>query len=379
MKQKELQFKIVGAIEQQNVKLLLSLIDEGVDVNAVILYAKTPLTYALELGHSDIACRLIQAGCDVEKPMTTVLRPRPIHLAALRCCNIALKTLLHHSADVNSLDGGMSSALHYGAYFGFKDIVSVLLENKCTIDIKDDCGRTPVHRATEKSHFDIAWMLIKRGACLDVQDNYGWPPIFHTVIFNDMPGSKFLLENNCKLDLHDRNGNTVLHLACDRSSPKSVDILVRTSIDVQKRNKKIPTSEVIDLLHRGLKPNPDMLKRLVNSGARVNAKNNMHESPLYLLAFNQNLPLAMFMFLAGGRMDLLWLQMYSVLPSTAGFKDAYLENLKSVYERQISLAHECRNVIRTALASTRDISASVDALPIPSKLRQFLKECDNEI
>ncbi|OWF49739.1 hypothetical protein KP79_PYT23862 [Mizuhopecten yessoensis] len=106
MRQKEMHFKIVGVIEQQDVSLLTSLINGGVNLDAVILYAKTSLTYALELGHGDIACRLIRAGCDVEKSVESTMALKPIHFAILRKCINVLKELLAHRVNVNGKTPG---------------------------------------------------------------------------------------------------------------------------------------------------------------------------------------------------------------------------------------------------------------------------------
>ena len=55
MRQKAMQFALVGSIERRNKEKVQRLIDDGVNVNAQIMFTKTPLTHAIELQHGEIA------------------------------------------------------------------------------------------------------------------------------------------------------------------------------------------------------------------------------------------------------------------------------------------------------------------------------------
>lgn len=52
--QKELQFRIVGAIENGDPRFTQELIDKGLNTNATILLVKTPLIHALEQNPFDV-------------------------------------------------------------------------------------------------------------------------------------------------------------------------------------------------------------------------------------------------------------------------------------------------------------------------------------
>ncbi|XP_069105516.1 serine/threonine-protein phosphatase 6 regulatory ankyrin repeat subunit B-like [Argopecten irradians] len=380
MRQKEMQFKIVGAIEQQDVGLLMKLIHGGVNVDAVILYSKTPLTYALELGHSDIACRLIRAGCDVEKAIESSMGLKAIHFAVLRNCKNALDELIAHGVDVNGTDSGKTTALHYACFFGLDALVSILLCNNADISPRDSCGRTPLHRAVERDHKNIAENLIKHGASVNCQDVYGWPPLFHPIIFNSEKMVEFLIENNCDLSISDRHGNTALHLACDRCSPNSTQIILSTSLEHQKRKKKIPTEELTNLLiSRNSKPSRAMIKILVNAGAGINIRNRAHETPMYVSAFSRDFVLTEYLYLAGGIVDRQWLQLYDDVLLLRRGSDVYASRrhqLEPLLGEQYSLSNQCRICIRLVLSRTGDIQKAATELPIPPKLKEYVNACE---
>lgn len=378
MRQKEMQFKIVGAIERQSVRLLTSLLEGGVNINAVILYTKTPLTYALELGHSDIACRLIRAGCDVEKSVETSMGLKPIHFAVLRNCSRALQELIAHSAKVNSVDCGNTTALHYACYFGFESLVDIFLSNNVDVTSCDDCGRTPLHRAMERGHQHIVRKLIKHGASVNTPDVFGWPPLFQSIVFNSLDSVEFLIEHNCDLNITDRHGNTALHIACDRCSPKSTTVLVSTSVEYQKRKKKIPTEEITRLLiGQHSKPCLSMIHLLVNAGACINVTNSAHETPVYLSAFSRDFRLAEYLCLGGGNVEGQWLKLYDDVTSPGS--DAYFacrQMLKPLFGQQFCLPHLCRARIRQILGHSRNIHNAVSELPLPQKLKDYIDACE---
>ncbi|OWF50293.1 tankyrase-1-like [Mizuhopecten yessoensis] len=380
MRQKEMQFKIVGAIEQQDVSLLTSLINDGVNLDAVILYAKTPLTYALELGHGDMACQLIRAGCDVEKSVESTMALKPIHFAVLRNCINALKELLAHEVNINGTDAGKTTALHYSCFFGFDIAVNILLSNNADITSSDSCGRTPLHRALERNHQNIAENLINHGASVDSQDVFGWPPLFQSIIFNSEKIVAFLIEKNCDLNIRDCHGNTALHLACDRCSPNSTQILVSTSIEYQKRKKKIPTEELTHLLiGQNSKPSHSMIQLLVNAGACINICNRAHETPMYLSAFSRDSTLTDYLYLAGGKVDRQWIQLCDDVNLARHRSDEYApqhHQFEVLLEPQLFLSHQCRGCIRLTLGQTRNIRDAITRLPIPPKLKMYINECE---
>ena len=58
------------------------------------------------------------------------------------------------------------TGLHLAAASGYLDVVKVLLNHKCTVDLRDHEGITPLYLATYYGNYEIMRMLV--AACADV-------------------------------------------------------------------------------------------------------------------------------------------------------------------------------------------------------------------
>jgi ankyrin repeat protein len=69
--------------------------------------------------------------------------------------------------------------LSYSAEFGYKRIVSSLLESdKVDVDLKDPYGRTPLSWAARNGHEAVVKLLLDTGKVdVDLKDPYGWTPL----------------------------------------------------------------------------------------------------------------------------------------------------------------------------------------------------------
>lgn len=285
--QKELQFRIVGAIENNNYNLLQELINKGVNTNATILLVKTPLIHALEQwpGNFDIIAALVSArGTDINLGETTPWGKRPLHYVAangsLDLCKLFIEGAKRDNCDIDICDSGKATPVHHAARYGHIDVVKYLIKHGCDVNTRDDCGRTALHRACENQHKDVAIVLIEAGADVNAADKYKWTPVFHAIFFGYLSVVEFLIKHGADVHVIDMYGNSLLHIACyNAHSPiheqkRPEDITLRTSFDYYQRKRKIPTTEFQNLLLDFLDEKIsyadcwmfEMVKLLVNSG-----------------------------------------------------------------------------------------------------------------
>ena len=104
-------------------------LDKGADVNAKNKDGWTPLNFATDGGHKEVAELLIANG-----------------------------------ADVNAKDDQGSTPLKFAAYRGQKEIVELLIAEGADVNAKDDEGGTPLHLAAWRGHKETAELLIAEGA-----------------------------------------------------------------------------------------------------------------------------------------------------------------------------------------------------------------------
>lgn len=385
--QKELQFRMVGAIERGDFKHLQELIDKGVDTNATIVLVKTPLTLALE--QSEVSYEIIEtlldaAGTDPNLADLTPWGLRPLHSVAKLGHVFLAKMFLEgpkkQECDINATDKGGSTPLHFAAWYGNRDMVSYLLDSSADMLIADNCGRTVLHRACEAKNRDIADDLINRGFDVNVTDNYGWTPIFHNVFFSNLYMVEFLLESGARVDLHDCYNKCLLELACynniaplhDGHLPEKVTLA--TSFNFYERSHGIPSEEFQDLIYDleqrfFLEDHASFqcVKMLLNAGA------DPKEYPtdeMACNAFGVEAKIRAYLILAGALLDPQDIWVTGKFPKYPDWRSKWF---KQQVVSQLSLFRQCRYKIRQCLAHTRNIDKNIELLPIPKSLREKLK------
>ena len=109
-----------------NAPVLASLVEEGADVNAVLINGERPLLVAAKHGHGDVCEILVALGADLEgtdaKSMTPLVR-------ACQCKHLdVVRTLLELGCDVNAtISGAASAALMFAALKGNVELLNALL------------------------------------------------------------------------------------------------------------------------------------------------------------------------------------------------------------------------------------------------------------
>jgi len=103
---------------------------------------------------------------------------KALHRAAGEGDIEAVKEHLAAGTDKNVRVGKWGDTpLHRAAFWGYKEIVALLINNEVDVNAKDDYGCTPLHDAAEYSHLEIAEMLIDRNPDMNALDNDGNTPL----------------------------------------------------------------------------------------------------------------------------------------------------------------------------------------------------------
>jgi ankyrin repeat protein len=95
----------------------------------------------------------------------------PLHWAAENGHRDVAELLLANKADVNAKDNNGYTPLSWAAKAGHKDVAELLLANGANVNAIDTMGRTPLHWAAAGNHKDIVDLLLSNRADVNAPDN----------------------------------------------------------------------------------------------------------------------------------------------------------------------------------------------------------------
>ncbi len=102
----------------------------------------------------------------------------PLHYAAQYGHKDVAELLLANKADVNAKDNYGQTPLHYAAQYGHKDVAELLLANKADVNAKAKKGVTPLHLAAQQGYRELAELLLANKADVNAKTSYGWTPFY---------------------------------------------------------------------------------------------------------------------------------------------------------------------------------------------------------
>ena len=176
--------------------------------------------------------------------------------------------------NINQRDATGRSPLSHAAAGGRIDVISLLLHHHAEIDSMDNRMRTPLMDAASGLQQGAIEILLQNHANVDSIDADQRSAIIYAILEDHRPSVEMLLRYGANAYLHDRDGQTPMEIARAKNKWSSVDALVKHGVPESSRGKnrrnllQIAISNghyslVVSLLrHGGADPNkPDSLGR----------------------------------------------------------------------------------------------------------------------
>jgi ankyrin repeat protein len=167
---------LLAAAHAGHEEIVIYLIKQKADVNAVDADGGTPLHGSAYNGHLGCCEKLIEAGATMAKVDNR--GTTPLHVAARNGHVDVIRTLLDRLGDVaqsNSADLLGMRPLHHAV--GHPKCLELLIERGFPLDDQDLTGSTALHRAVSMNKVVDATALIKAGASLEIKDAQGKSPL----------------------------------------------------------------------------------------------------------------------------------------------------------------------------------------------------------
>lgn len=191
------------------------------DVHACDAEGWTPLHHAvasLQENHKDQICqKLIEADaivCTSDKNGRSVL-----HVATACPNEECLETLLasasaENPAAVNLKDHCGRSPLHDAVEVANPTACEAFIQGGALVALEDEFGRTPLHLAASQGYKHLVALLIKANAPLDVVDCHESSPLLDAAAEGHSTVIKLLLQESADPNAVDEWGRTALHHLC---------------------------------------------------------------------------------------------------------------------------------------------------------------------
>ncbi|XP_074657109.1 uncharacterized protein LOC141910278 [Tubulanus polymorphus] len=185
---------------------------------------------------------------------------------------IKVEKLIKSGVDVNwrSWDSNKSCPIHVASQ-GKPEVVKLLIEAKCNINVKDEGGKLPIHHAAMKGHDEIIKMLLDADSEKDCQDNNGWTPLLCAAYWCHLEAVKMLLKNGSDSNIKNKDERTALHEACrsrvtekEEQLSEIVQQLLDAGCDINMKSSSEGEADFTPLMFAAYHGHTDTVRVLLN-------------------------------------------------------------------------------------------------------------------
>ena len=255
------QDRLYPAIRANDLRQLKTLLDEGVNASEAGPDGVTPLMAAAEIGSLD-----------------------------------AMKMLLDHKADVNAKNTSGSTALIWSVTDPKK--VRLLLDHGADVNVAARSGRTALIIASfANPSAEVVRMLLAKGANVSVMDQRKVTPMNAATFGNDTATVRLLLDASADINTADTFiGLTPLINASGNRNLEAVKLLLAKGANVNavSKTQDLPRIQTGIVEFGGWTPllmavpfgPPEIVRTLMDAGAKVNVQDYRGFTPLMLAASN---------------------------------------------------------------------------------------------
>ena len=186
--------------------------------------------------------------------------------------------------------------LYYAVLCGLPWLIEHLITAyPCDVDSRGGWYETPLLAALMTEDLDIASLLLQCGANVNVLDNEGWSPLHRASFYGRIDIVRFLLDHEhcADVNLPGHKHFTPLPLACSSADLEISRLLVQHGADVNSRNRNYRTPLMF------VTENLDIARLLIDNGADINSVNDEGQTALHVGARHNRLQIMKFLLESG--------------------------------------------------------------------------------
>ncbi|WP_245181088.1 ankyrin repeat domain-containing protein [Flavobacterium sp. XN-5] len=178
----------------------------------------------------------------------------------------------------------LNKALFEAVDRGDATMLAKILEDKPSLELKNDKGRTALMEAVYKSDNKIAVLLINAGADVNAQDGIKNSPFLYAGAEGNLEIVKMALNNGANFKIYNRYGGTALIPAAEKGHLEIVKLLVNTAGFPKDHINNLGWTALLEavLLSDGGQVHIDIVAALIEGGCDINIADKNGMTPLRL-------------------------------------------------------------------------------------------------
>lgn len=265
-------------------KTVVTLLQEGHDINAKSSFGFSVLYMAAGTEHGNIVEILLKKGANFEARARN--GSTALHRAAAAGREHSVRILLERGYDPTYDVVGTKSMVGNAAYKGHAKVVQLLLLHIGDIKRRNDCAVTALDMATSGGQEDVAIMLLEEFADLEVADKSA-AAMLHRAAYdlNNVSVLRLLLKHAHAIKLSHGNIQNALWSAVSKTNGSAIRLLLDAGADPKRPDKRQDP-----ILHYPIKlpmkgsENLAVVKMLVEAGGDIDLADSKGWTPLLLAA-----------------------------------------------------------------------------------------------
>jgi len=233
-------YLIFFAIMMNNRKILKKLMEYGARIDILDSEGYNIMYYPIKFNYLEIIDMLLEYDKKIVAISLINLRDVrgavPLFYAIRYKNHHALQELLSNGADANYKNLDDMNGLHLAVLKKDITMVKMLIKYINNIDTRTKQGSTALHYACNFLLLDIVKILLDNGARQDIIElEYDFYPIFYTVVQNNAPITKLLIDRGANPNHQDYVGNTVIHYAIMNNHSEILDYIMEKYVIKDKK------------------------------------------------------------------------------------------------------------------------------------------------
>jgi ankyrin repeat protein len=232
--QERLNQALIKAVSQEDLSRVDSCLRAGASLEIRTMEGATPLILAAERGNQPILERLIDAGAQPDAKRLGYYASTALMEAAVKNDTLTAAMLLRSGADIRLRDTFGDPAINWGAYYGHRAYVALLLDNGADWNTESKHGNA-LDIATKEWNLEVCRLFIGRGAGQKLPAPA--EALVRAVWDDDINACYRLLGEGVSPDQKDELGMPLLIWAAALGYDSLLNVLLEDGADVNATNR----------------------------------------------------------------------------------------------------------------------------------------------